>query len=283
MSEGPITDLYFSDRPLSPHHDHHKHNVYQMLYIVEGSLSCEIAGNRILCHAPSLVFIGNCEPHILAAASERYARYVLTLDPYKMSSALSPRLLESVFSFHPVGFSHALDVTPIADEIRMHLDALLREWTASQEEKLPEGEALLLSALLYRIRCFSPSHFTDKPYGAAERIVASVRMELECNLEKKLDLDALAARHHVSRYYLAHIFKQVTGYSLKEYLSLCRISFAIQQLASSTQSVREVAEASGFHDMSNFSRAFKERMGLSPSDFRKKTMEKMWQQSSKRS
>lgn len=272
MSVGAITDLYFSNEPLSTHHDHHKHNVYQMLYIVEGSLSCEIAGNRVLCQAPALVFIGNYEPHILSATSEHYARYVLTLDPYKTSAALSPRLLQSVFSFHPVGFSHVLDVTPIADELRVHMEELCREWHAPKEEKLPEGEALLLSALLYRIRSFSPSHFTDKPYGAAETVVASVRMELECNFQNKLDLDALAARHHVSRYYLAHIFKQVTGYSLKEYLSLCRISFAIQQLAAGKQSVRQIAEASGFHDMSNFSRAFKERMGLSPSDFRKKTL-----------
>jgi len=271
---GPITDLYFSDEPLSTHHDHHKHNVYQMLYITEGALSCEIAGNRMRCEAPALVFIGNCEPHILSSTSERYARYVLTLDPYKTDGALSPRLLQSVFSFHPVGFSHVLDVTPIADELRMHMDALLREWNAPADKKLPEGEALLLSALLYRIRSHSPSLFTDKPYGTAEAIVASVRMELECNFRSKLDLDALASQHHISRYYLAHIFKQVTGYSLKEYLSLCRISFAIQQLASGTQSVREIAEASGFHDMSNFSRAFKERMGLSPTDFRKKTLAK---------
>ena len=274
MSGGPINELYFSDEPLSTHHDHHKHNVYQMLYITEGALSCEIAGNRMRCEAPALVFIGNYEPHILSSASERYARYVLTLDPYKTDAALSPRLLQSVFSFRPVGFSHVLDVGPIADELRVHMEELCREWNAPKEKKLPEGEALLLSALLYRIRSFSPSHFTDKPYGAAEMIVTSVRMELECNFQNKLDLDALAARHHISRYYLAHIFKQVTGYSLKEYLSLCRISFAIQQLASGTQSVREIAEASGFHDMSNFSRAFKERMGLSPTDFRKQTLVK---------
>ena len=273
MNTGPITELYFSDKPLSPQHDHHRHNVYQMLYIVEGSLTCEIAGNRIQCQAPSLIFIGNCEPHMLTAASEQYARYVLTLDPYQVGASLSPRLLQSVFSFHPVGFSHVLDVTPIANEIRMHMDALLAEWQTPKNKKLPEGEALLLSALLYRIRSFSPSHFADKPYGAAETVVAAVRMELECNFEKKLDLDALAAQHHISRYYLAHIFKQVTGYSLKEYLSLCRISFAIQQLASGKQSVRQIAETSGFHDMSNFSRAFKERMGLSPTDFRKKTLQ----------
>ncbi len=274
MSGRLITDLYFSDKPLSAHHDQHKHNVYQMLYIMEGSLSCEIAGNRMLCEAPALVFIGNYEPHVLSSASDRYVRYVLTLDPYQTGAAISPRLLQSVFSFHPVGFSHVLDVSPIADEIRLYMEELCREWHAPKEEKLPEGEALLLSALLYRIRRFSPAHFTEKSFGTSEMIVASVRMELECNFAQKLDLDRLAKQHHISRYYLAHIFKQVTGYSLKEYLSLCRISFAIQQLAATDQSVREIAEASGFHDMSNFSRAFKEMMGTSPTDFRKKTVEK---------
>ncbi len=271
MSQRLITDFYFSDQPMNTSYDRHKHNVYQMIYIVEGSLSCEIAGNKINCSAPALVFIGNYEPHIISATSERYVRYVLTMDPYRAGNAVKPELLQSVFSFHPSGFAHALDITPIAQEIRVLVEELYREWSLPLDKKLPEGEALLLSALLYRIRQFSPSHFTLKNFGSAEMIVASVRMELECNFSQKLDLDLLAETHHISRFYLAHIFREVTGYSLKEYLMLCRISYACQQLSEADHPIRDIAEASGFHDMSNFSRSFKETIGISPSDFRKKT------------
>ena len=274
MSSACITDLYFSDAPLGGAkgavHGRHKHNVYQMLYIVEGSVSCEIAGDGFTATAPALVFIGNYEPHIVSAASERYARYVLTLDPEAVDASLRPKLLASVFSFHPSGFAHALDITPIAEEIRILMENLIAEWSLPKEEKLEGGETLLLSALLYRIRRYAPSYFAERAYGGAELIVASVRRELEANFSERLSLERLAERHHISRYYLAHIFKKGTGYSLSEYLMLCRISYACRCLAEDTAEVRAIAEAAGFHDMSNFSRAFKETVGLSPSAFRKK-------------
>lgn len=263
-----IVDLYFSDKPLSAVRSRHKHNVYEMLYITEGSLSCEIAGNKIECTAPALVFIGNYEPHIINSCSENYSRYVLSLDPYKAAAKIKPEQLLSVFSLHSVGFSHVLDVSPIALDVKVMLENLYREWRAPESERMPEGDAILLSALLYRIRRFSPRHFTNKKFGSAEMIVSSVRMELECNFSERLNLNRLAESHHVSRYYLAHIFKSVTGYSLKDYQMLCRISYACERLSSPDVSIREVAEAAGFNDMSNFSRTFKEKLGMTPSEFR---------------
>ena len=270
MASQLIKEFYFSDAPLQGMTERHKHNVYQMIYVVEGSLSCEIAGNRIVCKAPSVLFIGNYEPHIISAPSERYERYVLTLDPYRFGECVSPDMLGTVFSFHPAGFSHVMDVSSAKDEIRDLIEALLRESERPEKEKMPQGEGILLSALLYRLWQISPSHFAEKRFGAVEMVVASVRMELECDFAEALDLDALALRHHVSRYYLSHAFKRITGYSLKEYLALCRISYACQQLADARLSIREIAEASGFRDFSNFSRAFKQIIGITPSLFRQR-------------
>ena len=100
--------------------------------------------------------------------------------------------------------------------------------------------------------------------------VSSVRMELEQGFAQPLNLNELAARHHVSRYYLSHIFKQVTGYGLKEYRMLCRISYASRRLEEGNDPIHTIAEEAGFHDMSNFSRAFKEMFGISPSEFRRR-------------
>ena len=269
-----ITDLYFSDAPMKSgggaEHSRHKHNVYQLLYVVEGSISCEIAGTHFTATAPSLVFIGNYEPHIVSVASERYARYVLTLDPEGVDAELRPKLLSTVFSFHPSGFSHALDITPIAEEIRVLMENLVSEWNRPPEERLEGGITVMLAALLYRVHRFSPSHFADRDYGASEMLVASVRRTLESNFQNRLSLTELAEAHHISKYYLAHIFRKGTGYSLSEYLMLCRISYACRRLTEEAVEIREIAESAGFRDMSNFSRAFQETVGVSPSAFRKK-------------
>lgn len=268
MSSKLITDFYYSDKPLEAGGNRHKHNVHQMIYIIRGSMVCEIAGNKMTCAAPALVFIGNYEPHMILETSGDYARYVLAIDPYEAGREICPELLQSVLSFHPAGFLHVLDVSSIAEEIKVLFSILYRERQAS--DRLAEGEGVLLSALLYQLWRKFPEQFVTQKYGTAERIVAAVRMELECNFIQKLNLDALAEQHHISRYYLTHIFRQVTGYSLKEYLMLCRISYACHQLEENVRNIGEIAENSGFRDMSNFSRAFKERIGMSPTEFRKK-------------
>lgn len=267
-----IKDIYFSSEPIGSAADRHRHNVYQMICVTEGTLTCEIAGNRIDCAAPSILFIGNNEPHILSVSTERYERCVLTLDPYGVGEYVKPSFLQTVFSFHPVGFTHVVDIGDAADEILHMLRALLRETELPPTERTLEGEALLLSALLYRVYRISPSSFSMKRFGMVEMVVSSVRMELECDFAQPLDLRELADRYHVSRYYLSHAFKQITGYSLKEYLTLSRISYACQLLSGDTASVREIAEASGFHDVSNFSRSFKSVTGMTPSEYRKKTV-----------
>lgn len=270
MSGGIITDFYFADAPLQVLSDRHSHNTHQILFVLEGSICCEIAGSAVTCTAPGILFIGNYEPHVITAASDRYVRYVLTLDPYKADAQIRPAMLSSVLSFHPAGFVHAMDVTAAAGEVRELTETLYREWIRPQNEKLPEGESLLLCALLYRLWQISPGHFTEKSFGAAEKITASVRRDLECAPSARLDLSALAARHHISRHYLSHVFRSVTGYSLKEYQMLCRISLSCRQLTETEMQVGRIAEEAGFHDMSNFSRAFKAVIGMTPSQFRKR-------------
>jgi len=266
-----ISDFYFSDAPITAH-DLHRHNVYQMLFILKGSLTCEIAGNPYICTGPSLVVIGNCEPHVILSTSDTYTRYVLSLDPYRTNNGIRPEILSSLLSFHPAGFCHSMDLSPVAPEIRVLVEQLYADWLLPASQKLPDGEVLLLSALLYLLRQTFPSHFAEGGCGTAEIIASAVRMELECHFAQKLNLDALASQHHISRYYLTHVFKKATGYSPQEYIMLCRISYACQQLADPDQPIRTVAELSGFRDFSNFSRSFRQLVGMSPSEFRRKTL-----------
>jgi two-component system response regulator YesN len=51
---------------------------------------------------------------------------------------------------------------------------------------------------------------------------------------------------------------------------LCRISLSCRQLTETEMPVGQIAEEAGFHDMSNFSRAFKTVIGMTPSQFRKR-------------
>lgn len=78
----------------------------------------------------------------------------------------------------------------------------------------------------------------------------------------------LAARVHVGYSTLRRRFKQVTGYSVKEYILRVQLRRAKELLAFTTQPVETIAREVGFEDPYYFSRIFRQREGASPTLFR---------------
>lgn len=64
--------------------------------------------------------------------------------------------------------------------------------------------------------------------------------------------------------------KGMMDIGISEYIIKCRLEYARKLLDATTLSISEVAEQSGFKHSRNFSTVFKNAMGMSPSDYRKK-------------
>ena len=67
------------------------------------------------------------------------------------------------------------------------------------------------------------------------------------------------------------IIKKKTGYSLHKYVTMRRISKAIDLLETTKMPISEISDKVGFQNICHFSRYFKEFMGSSPSSYRQKT------------
>ena len=87
------------------------------------------------------------------------------------------------------------------------------------------------------------------------------------HLEEDLSVDALANRFYLSRYYLMHRFKAVTGYTLHQYISQKRLLRAGELIRAGVP-VMKAAEQAGFTEYSTFLRAFRSTFHMSPKDFR---------------
>ena len=87
------------------------------------------------------------------------------------------------------------------------------------------------------------------------------------HLEEDLSVDALAKRFFLSRYYLMHRFKAVTGYSVHQYISQKRLLRAGELIREGVP-VMKAAEQAGFSEYSTFLRAFQNTFHMSPREFR---------------
>lgn len=93
-----------------------------------------------------------------------------------------------------------------------------------------------------------------------------------------LTYDTLTALTGASRRNLQNSFKDVVGCGPFEYFRLLRLSQARSRIAmqsTGTQTIGDIAAASGFYDWSNFSRLYKHQFGESPSKTRQRLCEKV--------
>ena len=100
-------------------------------------------------------------------------------------------------------------------------------------------------------------------------VVERVKEHLRVHAAEEIALSDVAARFHYNADYLAHIFHQETGLTMCGYLLAERIAAAQKLLLETGLSVAAVAGACGFGDEKYFMHAFKRRMGITPSQFRR--------------
>lgn len=91
---------------------------------------------------------------------------------------------------------------------------------------------------------------------------------LSCNYDKKIKITDLANYIGINRSYLTNNFKKITGVSPQEFLLELRMNKAASLLQETGLSVHDVAEHVGYDDALAFSKVFKQRLGVSPREYR---------------
>ena len=86
---------------------------------------------------------------------------------------------------------------------------------------------------------------------------------------EKVTLEELARQISFSPDYLGKLFKQQTGSSFNEYLNMMRLKYACNLLRSSTMSIKEISNASGYRSIEYFMYVFKNKMMMTPGEYRK--------------
>lgn len=84
-----------------------------------------------------------------------------------------------------------------------------------------------------------------------------------------IKVNEIADHLALSRSYLYKIFKQETGYAIKDYILQIKMKRSCQLLEDPTRNITEIAYSVGYQDPLTFSSAFKNYFHMSPTEFRK--------------
>lgn len=141
-------------------------------------------------------------------------------------------------------------------------------------EKRPDGYQLAVKGFLFQLVFLLLSHRQKKSTSPALQTkslekIKTILKYVEEHYADHITIDDMAAITFYSKSHFMKFFKAHMGTGFIEYLNDYRLTIAERLLRTSDATVLEIAEKSGFDNLSYFNRMFKRKYGQSPGKQRK--------------
>ena len=102
-----------------------------------------------------------------------------------------------------------------------------------------------------------------------DRIIESIILHMKSNLDKQLTLDGMCENICFSKSYVKQLFSRKVGEGIIEHFNRLKIEEARRLISEGRYSFTEISDMLGFSSIHYFSRMFKNKTGLSPSEYAK--------------
>lgn len=101
-----------------------------------------------------------------------------------------------------------------------------------------------------------------------EKKIYSITGYIHAHYTEDLSLETLSQKFFISSCYLSHQFRDVTGFTLTDYIQMTRVRNVQTLLINTQMPITEAALACGFTSFSQFNRVFQKHIGISPTKYR---------------
>ncbi|MEG0779717.1 MAG: AraC family transcriptional regulator [Oscillospiraceae bacterium] len=248
--------------------DYHYHEFDKIVLMLRGKVTYVVEGVRYFLQPWDILLVPHNMIHVpLIDPSEPYERIVIWCSGDYLQR-LSPPEEPLATCFETARARNFLLLREDKERWLHYMRLLgdLEESLCSREF----GHALLTDSyflqLLISINRDSQKNRTADEARRCDPKMEEVLQYISSHLEEDLTVEALAGRFYLSRYYLMHRFKAVTGYTLHQYINQKRLLRAGELLRAGVP-VMKAAETAGFREYSTFLRAFRGTFHASPRDF----------------
>lgn len=130
----------------------------------------------------------------------------------------------------------------------------------------------LIEFFIFIVRRKSSDFHSDKTISPRHEKVQEIAEYIISNFSTEQTLEQLADQFLINKNTLSRMFKEITGFTVIEYINLQRMKKARELLLDKTISVTEIATLLGYESITYFGRIFKRYMGMTPLKYRNKIL-----------
>lgn len=254
------------DRPVAAHAHPHCH---VLIKVLGADSTFRVRDRDYPLSDDTAVVINSWEPHAYPHGSDTPQSVILAL--YVQTDWLSTIEPGFAVSSSPEFFARPCFELPTGMRSRAND---LSEVLTSGEQTDDDVEALIIGLMTQVIDRFSQWRALRGGRTACGSTLRDFRVRrairfMRDNLGQSFTVEELSRQAGLSRAHLFEVFKQNTNLTPNMFYNTLRMEAAYNALPTREQSLRSISDNLGFSAQSNFTRFFRNNLGISPKEYRR--------------
>ncbi len=246
----------------------HTHSEPELIYVLDGKVNVEIKDKCYELSREDVILVNSSLQHSVYSESDA------TFCCVKFDYSLLANVLPKANSFFVCNSS--------IDKIRSYVEIKDLCWKLVYQETFSKKKTESLKySLIYQILDELIEHFVledntphAEEYDAEGKLQAIIHY-VHLNFREGIALSDLAKELYTSTSTLSRLFKKQTGIYFADYVNQVRVQYAAEELIYTEKAITKIAMDCGFSNASAFTKIFKEKTELSPSEYRVRMKEKL--------
>ena len=224
------------------------HPMAELTYVEEGCLHSVADGKDSLLQAGELAVYSASQWHMQYAdigEAPRYVTVIFAVDGVDLSVLANRRI-------------------PAPPEVVTLLEQMLRE----QKERDPYYQDMILAQLsMLLMLLLRQEQHSGQSLSGEHRILCRAQQYVADHVQQKLSVPRVAEQVDVSPSYLTALFHKNLHISPGEYIRRIKLQKSKEMIREGSRNFTEIAEILQYSTVHHFSRQFKEKFGMTPSEY----------------
>ena len=238
----------------------HFHPELEVIYVVAGEAEVVIQDMKYQMEKHDVIAVNPGLPHEIKSAPGTMVCTVV------YSSRMLAGILDRRYGFFEC--NSVCGASPYYGEIETVFEEIIYQFLNTSKKT----QCRRISLLYQLLDCLTEHFMEEEAFGTGEededtryrQILSYVNQHFSDNIS----LSELAEQMYVSSSTLSRFFKKKTQMYFVDYVNHVRVRAAQQELEYSEKNITKIAVDSGFSNLSVFNRAFREIVGMTPTEYR---------------